>query len=78
MVYELIYHSLQIWLAYMSSENYKGAKKISLKKQWRPFENRFVLELNQKEVIKLLEDLSNILGAFLIKQFFNSRLFERR
>ena len=32
-------------------------------------ENRFALELNEKEAIILLEDLSNILGAFLIKQF---------
>ena len=31
-------------------------------------ENHFVPELNEKEVIELLEDLSNILGAFLIKQ----------
>ena len=29
-------------------------------------ENRFAPELNEKEVIELLEDLSNILGAFLI------------
>ena len=32
-------------------------------------ENRFALELNEKEAIILLEDLSNILGAFLITQF---------
>ena len=30
-------------------------------------ENRFATELNEKEVIELLEDLSNILGTFLIK-----------
>ena len=30
-------------------------------------ENRFAPELNEKGVIELLEDLSNILGAFLIK-----------
>ena len=29
-------------------------------------ENRFAPELNEKEVIELLEDLSYILGAFLI------------
>jgi len=31
-------------------------------------ENRFALELNEKKVIELLEDLSNILGVFLIKR----------
>ena len=36
-------------------------------------ENRFAPEWNEKEVIKLVEDLSNILGAFLIKQLFHSR-----
>ena len=30
-------------------------------------ENRGALELNEKEVIELLQNLSNILGAFLIK-----------
>ena len=29
---------------------------------------RFAPELNEKEVIELLKDLSNIFGAFLIKQ----------
>jgi len=29
-------------------------------------ENRFASELNEKEVIELLEDLSNILGALII------------
>jgi len=37
-------------------------------------ENRFAPGLNGKEVIELLEDLSNILGVFLIKQLFHSRL----
>ena len=41
-------------------------------------ENRFVLQLNEKEVIELLEELSNILGAFLIKQLFHSRLLDVR
>ena len=36
-------------------------------------ENRFAPELNEKEVIELLEDLSNILGAFLIKRFLIKR-----
>ena len=31
-------------------------------------QNRSAPELNEKEVIELLKDLSNILGAFLIKQ----------
>ena len=41
-------------------------------------ENRFAPELNKKEVIELLEDLSNILGAFLIQQLFHSRLLDMR
>ena len=41
-------------------------------------ENRFAPELNEKEVTELLEDLSNILGAFLIKQLFHSRLLDMR
>ena len=31
-------------------------------------QNRSAPELNEKEVIEPLKDLSNILGAFLIKQ----------
>ena len=41
-------------------------------------ENRFAPELNEKEVIELLQDLSHILGAFLIKQLFHSRLLDMR
>ena len=41
-------------------------------------ENRFAPELNEMEVIKLLEDLSNILGAFLIKQLFHSLALDMR
>ena len=41
-------------------------------------EHRFALELNEKEVNELLEDLSNILGAFLTKQLFHSRLLDMR
>ena len=41
-------------------------------------ENRFAPELNKKEVIELLEDLSYILGTFLIKQLFHSRLLDMR
>ena len=32
--------------------------------------NRFAPKLNEKEVIELLEDLPNTLGAFLIQQLF--------
>ena len=35
-------------------------------------------ELNEKEVIELLEDLWNMLGAFLIKQLFHLRLLDTR
>ena len=35
-------------------------------------ENRFAPGFNEKKVIELLEDLSNILRAFLIKQLFHS------
>ena len=41
-------------------------------------ENRSAPELNEKEAIELLEDVSNILGAFLIKQLFHSRLLDMR
>ena len=41
-------------------------------------ENRFAPELNEKDVIELLKDLPNILGAFLIKQLFHSRLLDMR
>ena len=41
-------------------------------------ENRSAPELIEKEVIELLEDLFNILGAFLIKQLFHLRLLDMR
>ena len=41
-------------------------------------ENRFAPELNEKEAIELFEDLFNILGVFLIKQLFHSRLLDMR
>ena len=41
-------------------------------------ENRFAPELNEKEVIELLEDLSYILGALLRKQLFHSRLLDMK
>ena len=37
-------------------------------------ENRFAPALNEKEVIELLD----ILGAFLMKQLFHSRLLDMR
>ena len=37
-------------------------------------ENRFAPELNEKEVIELFD----ILGTFLIKQLFHSRLLDMR
>ena len=40
--------------------------------------NSFAPDLNEKEVVELLRDLSNILGAFLIKQLFRSRLLDMR
>ena len=39
--------------------------------------NRFGPKLNEKEVIELL-DLPNTLGAFLIQQLFQSRLWDMR
>ena len=39
-------------------------------------DNRFAPESIEKEVIELLEDMSNTLGAFLIKQLFHSRLLD--
>ena len=41
-------------------------------------ENRFASELDEKKVIELLDDLPNILGAFLIKQLFHSCLLDMR
>ena len=41
-------------------------------------EDRTAPELNEKEVTELLEDLSNILGAFLMKQLFHSHLLDMR
>ena len=34
-------------------------------------ENRVAPELHEKEAIELLEDFSNVLGAFLVKQSFH-------
>ena len=62
MVYAPIYHNLQIII--IPQETVAAC------------ENRFTRELNEKEVIELLEDLSSILGAFLIKQLFHSRMLD--
>ena len=69
-------------------------ESLKLKESWNFFaqetmaadENRFAKELNEKEAIELLENatpgcskyLSNILGAFLKKQLFHSRLLDMR
>ena len=45
----------------------KGSKKIFPQETMAAGENRFAPELNEKEVTELLEDLSNILGAFFVK-----------
>ena len=60
------------------SLNLKGSENIFLQETMVAGENRFALELNEKEVIEVLGDLSNILGAFLIKQLFHSRLLDMR
>ena len=41
-------------------------------------ENRFAPELNGNDVIKVLKDLSNILGAFSIEQLLHPRLLDMR
>ena len=56
----------------------KELKKIFPQETMAAGENRFAPGLNEKEVIELLEDLSNILGALLIKQLFHSRLLDMR
>jgi len=47
----------------------KGSQKIFPQETMATGKNCLAPQLNEKEVIELLEDLSNILGAFLIKQF---------
>ena len=41
-------------------------------------ENRFAPELNGKDVFKVLEALSNILGAFAIEQLLHPHLLDMR
>ena len=60
------------------SLNLKGSLIIFPEETMAARENRFAPELNEKEVIELLKDLCNILGAFLIKQLFHSRLLDMR
>jgi len=59
----------------------KRTRQLKTKRELKNFsqetmaarENRFAPELNKKEVIiELLEALSNIMGAFLIQQYFYS------
>ena len=40
--------------------------------------NCFAPKLNEKEVIELLEDLPNTLGAFLIQELFQLRFWDMR
>ena len=58
--------------------NLKGSYKNFPQETMAAGENRFAQELNEKEVIQLLEDLSYILGTFLIKQLFHSCLLDMR
>ena len=55
---------------------------IKIKRELKIFPSRInggrPSELNENEVMELLEDLSNILGDFLIKQLFHSRLLDMR
>ena len=56
----------------------KGSKQIFPQETLAADENSFAPDLNEKVVVELLRDLSNILGAFLIKQLFRSRLLDMR
>ena len=58
--------------------NLKGSYNIFPQETMAAGEKRFAPELNEKEVIELLEDLSHNLGAFLIKQLLHSRLLDMR
>ena len=57
---------------------FKRELKNSLQETAAAAENRFAPELNGKDVIEVLEDLSNILEVFLIEQLFHSRLLDMR
>ena len=50
------------------SLNLKASQKIFAQEAMKAGENRLAPELNEKEDIELLEELSNILAAILIKQ----------
>ena len=52
--------------------------KMELRETMTAGENRFAPKLNEKEVIGLLEDLTNTLAAFLIKQLFHLRVLDMR
>ena len=75
----IIYTKGQYTIIYKSGKRTRQLKfKRELKQQWRTEKNHFAPELNEKEVIEPLEDLSNILGAFLINQLFHTRLLDMR
>ena len=56
----------------------RGLKKFPSQETMAAGGHCFAPELNEKEVIELLEDLSNILGAFLIKQLFHLSLLDMK
>ena len=56
----------------------KGSEKSLPQETMAAGENRFAPKLNENEVIELLEDLSNISVAFLVRQLFLSRLLDMR
>ena len=61
MLYKPIYHNLQIIMVSVCvSLNLKREVKIFLQEKMAASENRFALELNEKEVIELLENAGSI------------------
>ena len=80
MVYETIYHNLQINMVSVHvSLKLKGSCKIFPQEAIIAVgENHFALELNEKEVIELLDDLSIISAMLLMKQLFHLHLMDMR
>ena len=56
MVYEPLYHALQIWQVYASAQQLKFWNFFSRRETMAAEENRFAAELTEDEVIKLLEN----------------------
>ena len=56
----------------------KGSEKTLPQETMAAGENLFAPKLNENEVIELLEDLSNVSVAFLVRQLFLSRLLDMR